>query len=84
MLRSVRVFDFRTSLPSGELFCRFDFSVVERDLQIFNGRFFHFCVLPSYKSRNHHLYEIINTNREIQIFQNEKSSFTFHRASPRV
>jgi len=32
--------------------------------------------------RTHHLFEIINTNREIQIFQNEKSKFTFDRAGP--
>ena len=32
--------------------------------------------------RNHHLFEIINTNWKIQIFQNEKSISTLHRAGP--
>ena len=32
--------------------------------------------------RNRHLFEIINTNRKIKIFQNEKYNFTFHRAGP--
>ena len=32
--------------------------------------------------RTHHLFEIINTDREIQILRNEKSNFTFHRAGP--
>ena len=31
---------------------------------------------------NHHLFNIINTNRLIQIFQNEKSNFTLNRAGP--
>jgi len=32
--------------------------------------------------RNHHLFEIINTNRKIKIFKNEKSYSTRHRAGP--
>ena len=32
--------------------------------------------------RNHHLFEIINTNWKIQIFQNEKYTFSLHRACP--
>ena len=79
MIHSVRVLDFRTSLPSGELFCRFDFSVVEGDLQT---SFFYSCDLPIYESRNYSQLETINTNRKIEVFQNEKFSFTFHRAGP--